>query len=283
MQSLEQISAALELAGAPPWPDYAQLLAELAAHKKVAVAAGDQSLAKHVWCLEHTIEAQQLFLKAYDQLQVRAYFDAWCTLEQVELALGRLRPYCDGEWQQCRRAYMVKITVALQSLFPYKIFLSPELLEEEKVCSICEKPVSIRTPCGHKVGEVYDGEYCGRIIKKFSVLGTALVKDPVQKYSVPFLVDRETGKTVDRYNYATVEYLVKRWPSPLHDWSVEWTKRLHPKSKFGAIRRNDKCPCESGKKYKRCCISLNGIMRPHVVFDFTYSLPKNLQTTEYTY
>jgi hypothetical protein len=283
MQTLNQIRAALALAGASLHPDYPALLADLGEHKKAAVAAGDQPLAKHIWCLEHTIEAQQLFLKAYRQLQDRAYFDAWCTLEQVELALGRLRPHFDAEWQHYRLAYMEKIVLGLQSLFPYKIFMSPELLEEEKLCSICNKPVTIRNPCGHKVGEVYDGQYCVRSVTKFRVLGAAMVKNPVQKYSVPFYVDQQTGKTQDCYNYISIEHLVKRWPSPWADWNVKWTKRLHPKSKFGQLGRNDMCPCESQKKYKKCCLSLNGIMRPHAVFDFTYTLPEHLQTTEYSY
>jgi hypothetical protein len=29
--------------------------------------------------------------------------------------------------------------------------MSPEILEEEKICNICQKPMSIRNPCGHCV------------------------------------------------------------------------------------------------------------------------------------
>jgi hypothetical protein len=105
----------------------------------------------------------------------------------------------------------------------------------------------------------------------------------LQSNSVPFIIDRETGQTVDNYNYSTVEYLVRRWPDPWLNWDLEWTKALHPKSKFGPLSRNDKCPCDSGKKYKKCCMPREGILRPHVVFEFHYQLSPELQTTEFSY
>jgi hypothetical protein len=183
MRTIDEIKAILRGESGTP-PSDPELAKELAAHKAAAVAAGDQPLAKHLWCVGHTVEAQQLFLKAHRQLKDRHFFEAWCTLEQVELALGRLRRHFRENWAEYRLAFIEKITTAIQSLYPYRLFLSPELLEESKVCSICEKPVSLRAPCGHEVGEVYDGEYCCRIVTKFQVLGTALVRDPVQKYSV---------------------------------------------------------------------------------------------------
>ena len=40
------------------------------------------------------------------------------------------------------------------------------------------------------------------------------------------------------------------------------------KYKFGDkldVKRNDKCPCESGKKYKKCCINEQG--KPFEMFN----------------
>jgi hypothetical protein len=144
-------------------------------------------------------------------------------------------------------------------------------------CIVCP------TACGHDIGEIYNGEYCARIVGEFKILGLAVVTNPLQKYSVLFLTDPKTGEKVDHYNYATVEYLAKRWPMPFSDWDVGWTRRLHPKSKFGRIARNDRCSCESGKKYKKCCANLDGIMRPHVIFDFHFPIAPELQTNECSY
>lgn len=283
MRTLDEVLKELRLSHDPYLPDYPALATDLASHKKAALQAGDEGLAKHIWCLEHTVEVQRLYLKAFQELKERKYFEAWCTLEQVKLGLGRLRRHFEAHWEECRLAFIEKITSTLQKLYPYKLFASPELLEISKSCTICGKRVSIRNHCGHDVGEIYNGEYCGRRVDESKILGVAMVRDPLQKYSVAFLTDPKTGQRVDHYNYATVEYLAKRWPTPYADWSAEWTQRLHPKSKFGQVGRNDKCPCESGKKYKKCCMNLNGIMRPHIIFEFSFPIPQELQTTEYSY
>ena len=161
--------------------------------------------------------------------------------------------------------------------------MSPEILEIEKECSICRRKISIRSPCGHRVGEIYNGEYCCRIVTKCEFLSISMVKDPVQKYSIPFIVDPKTGETEDRYDYGTVEYLMKRWPTPFHNWTAKWTKALHPKEFFGPPSRNDKCPCDSGKKYKKCCLHRQGIVRPHCEFTFHYPIAQELQTVELSY
>ncbi len=264
-------------------PSHDSLLVEIREHKKIAVDAGNEAEAKDIWCLEHAAEAQQVYREAYDQLQAGKFYDAWCSLEQVELALNRLRPHAGPAWEELCLDFIDTKTSEIQSLFPYKMFLSPELLETQKKCNICDRIVSIRSPCGHRVGEIYGGEYCCRIVTEFEVIATAFVESPIQKYSVPFLSDPKTGKSRDHYNYSTVSYLAKRWPSPYHDWTVTWTTALHPKSRFGHLRRNDKCPCNSGKKYKACCQRREGILRPHVVFDFSYGLPVELQETEFSY
>ena len=283
MLTHEEILGELGVPHAPGLPDYPALVADLAVHKQAALVVGDQALAKHIWCLEHTVEIHQNHIKAHGQLASGNYFGAWCTLEQAELGLRRLRRHFHEHWEACRLAFIDKVTTALQGLYPYRLFTSPELLEESKSCTICGKKISIRNPCGHEVGEVYNGELCGRNVDKFQFLGLAMVRDPLQKYSVVFGVDPATGGRQDNYNYKTVEYLAKRWPAPFLDWDAEWTRQLHPKSKFGQIGRNDRCPCESGKKYKKCCMNLAGIMRPHVVITLHYPIPAELETMEFSY
>jgi len=263
--------------------DYDPILADLSLHKTNAVRAGDEAEAKRIWCIEHAAEVQQLYHQAYRFLQASQFYDAWRKLEQVELGLNRLRRHDTEHWSSFYLNFIDSKTKAIQGLYPYKIFMSPEFVELQKKCNICERPISIRNPCGHKVGEIYNGEYCFRIVTDFEVVGMAFVESPVQKYSVAFMADPKTGGMVDQYNYSTVKYLYDRWPSPYHDWQVEWTKSLHPKHLFGTLRRNEKCPCDSGKKYKNCCMNLNGIIRPHAVFDFKYPINPSLQRVELSY
>jgi hypothetical protein len=96
----------------------------------------------------------------------------------------------------------------------------------------------------------------------------AFVKTPLQKYSVPFLVDDKTGKVTDHYDYSLIRYLARRWREPFHNWTAEWSKRRMPHARFGNVGRNDPCPCESGLKYKKCCALEDGVLRPHCEFVF---------------
>ena len=281
MKTLDQIRN--ELQSPESGPDYDSLLAAVRSHKAEAVTAGNELEAKAIWCLEHVAETHQLYQKMFEQLQAERFYDAWCSLEQVELALSRLRPHIGESWKTYRLDFIDEKTSALQSLYPYKLFMSPEFIELEKRCNICDNIISIRRPCGHRVGEIYQGRYCCRIVSKSDIVSISLVESAIQKYSVPFTTDPNTGKIHDHYNYSAVNYLTERWPSPYHDWKVTWTKTFHPKERFGSLRRNDKCPCESGKKYKACCLRKQGILRQHLVFDFLYALPKNLQTNEFSY
>jgi hypothetical protein len=281
MLSLEEIELALSQPESDP--DHAGLLSDLGKHKVAAIAANDEALAKHHWCLEHTTDTQQFYRKAFGQLKAAQFYDAWCSLEQAELSLHRLRRHFAAHWPKYQLDFIEGKTTALQSLFPYRIFTSPEIIELEKRCNICNQVISLRNPCGHRVGEVYRGVHCGRIVTKCKIVGQSFVTSPIQKYSVPFKVDPKSGEAYDHYNYSTVKYLVDRWPDPYLDWHVNWTKAMHPKEKFAKLQPDDKCPCDSQMLYKECCMNREGIIMPHVEFEFRYPLPKNLQTIEFSY
>ncbi len=247
------------------------------------VKENNQREAKEMWCYEQTLKIQDTYLKAYQQMKQEDFYKAWCSFEQCELALGFLKPYFSISDNEYFLNFIDKHAKQYHSLFPYKIFMSPEILEIEKTCNICGGKVSIRKPCGHEVGKIYNGEMCIRIVTKMEFLGASFVESPLQKYSVPFMIDERTSKTVDHYNYALVSYLIKRLQSPFDSWDVHWTKRKQPHSKFKSVGRNDKCPCGSGKKYKNCCLKESGVLMPHCEFIFSVPPSIELQNIEYSY
>lgn len=258
---------------------FVNALAEL---KKKAVKENDQSFAKIIWCLEQILKIQDNFIIAFFQMKAEEFYLAWCSLEKVELDLQFLNPhFCDvnNEYQV---PFIEKHVSQYQSLFPYKLFFSPEFLEIEKTCTTCKKIVTPRNSCGHRIGNIYNGEQCGRNVTKLELLGIGIVEEPVQKYSVLFLSDANGGGEKDHYYYSVVQYLIKRLNSPFHDWDVDWTKRRHPHSRYSHVGPNDPCPCESGKKYNDCCLQESGVLRPHVEFIFHVSPPEHLLTIEYT-
>jgi len=251
--------------------------------KGKALKENNQEEAKRIWCFQQTLKIQENYLIAYRQMKHGYFYEAWCTLEQCELSSGFLSSHfsiCDDEYLL---NFINKHVEQYQSLFPYGMFFSPEILVKEKKCNICRKRVSIRKPCGHEVGEIYNGEMCGRLVENIEFLGISFVKSPVQKYSVLFMTDQKTGKKVDHYSYSLIRYLIKRLQSPFDSWDVHWTKRRHPHSKFKYVGRNDKCPCGSEEKYKNCCLMESGVLMPHCIFTFSVPPPVELRNTEYTY
>lgn len=282
MKSLSEIreflEAVTERTGVSSPDGIADSISEL---KATALACGNEAGAKDLWCLEQTLKAQEGYIRAFADLKARKFYEGWCRFEEAELALHFLEPHENEPSARFRLDFIREYIPKWQSLFPYKLFLSPELLEEEKECSICGAKVAPRNPCGHRVGEIYGGQMCCRVVTKLDVMGVGLVDNPVQKYSVPFIPDPVTGKSRDHYNYGVVQYAIDCLRSPFDRWDVEKTTRIQPHSRFRHVGRNDACPCESKKKYKKCCLGKEGVIRPHLQFSFAVPPPAGQMTDVY--
>jgi len=241
--------------------------ADLAAHKAAAVRADDQSLAKEIWCLEQILIVQTRFLEAFAALKAERYYEGWCILEQAQIAQAFLDPHFKDTDDAFKLGSIRAHIEQLQSLFPYRLFFSTEFIHKELTCTICDKVVALRNPCGHRDGEIYNGELCSRKVTDLRILGVSLVRHPRNKYAVGFHSGAD-GKHVDRYNYAGVKYVVERLQSAFDPWTCIWTTRRVPHTAFRQAGRNAPCPCGSEKKYKKCCLRQAGVLQPHceVVF-----------------
>jgi hypothetical protein len=256
-----------------------QLLVDLSATKQRAVEHGDDGMARAVWCLERMIEVQSLYLKAFAELESGEFYPAWCTLERCEIALDSLDSHYEERGNRFGLAFIDAHVGRFQSLFPYKLFISPALLISEARCSICGTRFAPRSRCAHRVGEIYDGVQCLREIAKYRVLEVSMVPNPVQKYSVLFLGQ---GPVEDDYDYSTVRYVAAGLSSPWHGWTYEWTRSRHPHDLYSHVGRNDPCPCESGEKYKNCCLNEPGVLRPHCEITFDQPPPRGLPRIQYS-
>lgn len=238
--------------------------------------------AKYCLVLESILKIQNRYLNAFKEFKNKKYYEGWCSLERCEIDLKFLSPHFQINKTNKYWLYFIKNHLhKFQSIFPYIYFLSPEILEKTKICSVCKKQISIRHSCGHEVGEIYSGEYCYRIVTDAEFIGTAFVEKPIQKYSVPFLHNEKTGEKIDQYNYEVIEYLITGLYSPFDKWDVNKSKKRHPHSLFKTYGRNDNCPCGSNKKFKKCCLKKSGVLKTHFQFKFTVPPPKQLQRLKF--
>lgn len=221
------------------------ILDELSRFKKIAVNQGDQTAAKDIWCLEQIYKVINHYITAYKQLVDKEHFQAWCEIDRADIELHFLRRHFDYTGNRYNLEFIEKNIYQLQKLFPYQYFLSREAVVKQWTCSICNEVIKIRSSCNHEVGEIYDGEMCCRVAGDIEFHAVALVTNPFDKYAVIFPEEKE-------YNYVALENLMKNWKTPYEKWDLRISKELN--DEYRGLGRNHQCVCDSGEKYKNCCL-----------------------------
>ncbi|MEP6786127.1 MAG: hypothetical protein ABI898_10350 [Sphingomonadales bacterium] len=226
-----------------------------------ANAAGDGDAANKAWHLALVSLARAEMCRLFEKMRGNDYRAAWPLLEQVEKMVQALQTnsILGDDFAIAELGTMIS---RWQSLYPYTVFASPEMIIRRQECTICGEVVSPLSPCGHLPGKVYSGEICSRKITDCEVISIALVRDPVQKYSV--LIPKE-----DPHDYMQVRFAVERVSGPFTPWMIQKCTALHDHSLFGGWNREDHCPCHSGNRYSDCCAKLSGVRMPHIQFLFT--------------
>lgn len=245
--------------------------------KQDALKELNEKEAKYIWCFEQVLQIQEMYNSSFKLLKQREYYKAWCEFEKIENMYYSLIKHLQYPVKAFLIDMIIKNIKQFQSVYPYKLFFSPEYVKLEVVCSICGEKVSIRNFCEHEVGEIYNGEICYRIVTKADVVSISVVTNPVQKYSVLFTEE------VDNYDYSILEYLTECLQSPYHDWNIKWTRIRHPHNLFKDVSPESPCPCGSSKEYRNCCLNKEGVLRPHCEIQFKVSPPKDKLGIKYNY
>jgi hypothetical protein len=244
------------------------ILDELFELKITAVKQGDQQEAKNIWCLEQIYKVKKNFLTIYKLLVNKEFYHAWCELDRADIELYFLRKHFDYSGNQYNLEFIEQNIIQLKKLFPYQYFSSRESTVKTWRCSICSQIITLRNPCGHEVGEIYNGEQCFRSAEDIEFHGIAIVTNPFDKYAVLFLEGKE-------YNYAMLENLMKNWTNPYEKWVINVSRDLN--EEFKGLGRNDPCVCNSGKKYKDCCLETGKDKHEHYKLLFFEKNPKKFK------
>lgn len=242
----------------PSLEEIKQCLSEL---KQEAVNIDDQVTAKAIWCLETVSQIQEYFLSAFSCLKAGDYQEAWNQLAHCESQIRSIDKHLTEGPQEFGIEHARGHTRQLQELYLLEWGFSPGLIKKEVHCSICDTRLTLRNGCGHKNGEIYDGELCVGVVKQAEILHISLVKNPAQKFTVIF----PNGN--DDLRLGPIKLIGQTLNSPWDSWSYhkETRRRHHPL--FKDLGRNDRCPCNSGQKYKKCCLGKEE-MFPHFQFSF---------------
>ena len=230
--------------------------------KEDCVKQNNQLTAKAAWCLEIVGHIQDNFISALLHIKAEEYRNAWNLLEQCEKAIASLdRHFVESQYEFGIEHVRVH-TQQLQELYQLKWGFSPGFLFEEVCCSVCQGKRTLRGDCGHKVGEIYNGEICGNVVTKARILHISIVDRPAQKYSVIW--------PDDEFQFIILKHLVDELLSPWDEWRYHKEIRRSHHPAFKNVGHSDLCPCGSDLKYRRCCMNKDTVPDfPH--FQFTFS------------
>lgn len=80
-----------------------------------------------------------------------------------------------------------------KTLFPKQLFVSTGCLVKKSICSVCNNDYGT---CRHIKGKVYNGVFCGEIIKDMELLEISVVENPASKHCRAYIF-QEGNEVVD--------------------------------------------------------------------------------------
>ena len=253
----------------------------IATSKAAAVAMCDQDEAMLFWQAQTIAKVQRGYLNTFGLLKSYKFYQAWCGLERCEIAIASLKRHFVVTSDDAHRIdYIGTMVERWQALFPYNVFLSPEILKKQVECGICNTKVSLRNPCGHEKGQIYAGEECYHRITACEILSLSIVTNPVQRYSVAFLASEDGSGSRDHYDYGNVRFAIDRLASAFHGWQSQNETRTLSISAVSHLPPNGPCPCSSGNTFRECCASKSELKVPHRQFTFDVPPPADLPAYE---
>ena len=219
-----------------------------------------------IWFCLSIIEAMEIYHKAFLLLKNREYYKGWNELAQVEVIIHNIKLNIQDYSDYMALVFLDQYTKKFQEIFPYKAFTSNVLVNTKEKCSICGKSMNPFSGCGHIRGRVYSGELCYSIVTNGDFVGLDFVEKPANKCAVAF-----AGIDVPE-NYKLLEYIMPKLSNEYIIWDYEIIAEYEPHINYKNAR-NEKCPCQSGKKYKNCCMNNpKGIKHEH----YRFTLPDKL-------
>lgn len=236
-------------------------------HKRVFVAQDNQVAAKKVWCLEQVINVQEKYKEAFEGLAKGQFYTAWCDFERVEIEYSILHRHFAILPPGYQLDFILSKTHQWQSLYPYGLFLSLEFFKRTRKCTICDQIVSLRNPCGHLIGEIYEGEMCCHEITVCDNLSVSLVTHPHHKYAVAFPKGDEPNSNING-KYNNLIHTKEQLSSPFDEWRTHFGKRIAPMTECKEMPPDSRCPCGSMEDFNKCCFDKQEILIPwvHVTF-----------------
>lgn len=200
------------------------------------------------------------FLSAYadlwNNILSQKFSSSWTSLQDALDLLRLLKRF-----SQIDIEFFETQLIELEKIYPYNVFFSIGVTVERFDCNICGVDIDTEE-CPHMRGHLYGGVMAHAIARKIvEVDHVAMVAHPEDKRCVVQYDD--TGE-----QFKLVRYLSELIASGKLQVSgfglLKFSKRRRPNPEYRKIGRNEPCFCGSGKKFKKCCVSMEYVEGDHV-------------------
>lgn len=213
-----------------------------------AVKNQNENIANSTYVIGSYFEMISNYARYWKYLQDGKYRESWDILQNCIDCIICVRRFTEDRsrynldlWDEHLRMF--------EKLYPFRVFSSVEMVIKYARCSICGHSIT-DFDCEHITGNLYWGEIAYSIIEDVELKSIALVNHPLDKRCV---MEVQGDDRLKEEKFQLLHYFLSNNQEPLRMFYINEIPRLYFNEKYLTYKRNDKCPCGSGKKFKKCC------------------------------
>lgn len=183
----------------------------------------------------------------FDMLSKRHYEQSWNKLQDCLDLIKLIGRFAEDRFEL---EDLYDLLTEYEKLYPYKVFCSSEYVIGKSHCSICGKPMQSLS-CAHIRGNIYWGEMAVEIIDKVEeVQAVCLVEHPEDKRCILWPTDDDR---TENEKFKRLALFLDLGLPYLQQYSTRSQMETRVKDNLKLAKRNQPCPCGSGRKFKKCC------------------------------
>lgn len=232
-----------------PFEEYESVKEDFDSINNWAIKVKDERLANSQMVYKQYFLTFCMLSRFFGSLKDKHYKKSWDILQDCFDQIRIVGKFVDLDKRR-ELPQLYDLLSSYEELYPYSVFASSEYVIGKSRCSICGKSMQ-GLECPHIKGNLYWGEFATEIIEEITTLqAVCLVKHPDDKRCVLELGD---DKRSELEKFRKLNEFMKLGIPLLCFFTSTSKIEYRTDSTIKKVERNDRCPCGSGLKFKKCC------------------------------
>lgn len=214
--------------------------------QQIAIDTKDERLANALYVFKRYFLLFCNLMRYFRLLKGKEYKSSWNKLQDCINDAQYIGRFTDDRLDI---PTLLELLRNYEALYPYNVFASSEYIITRSHCSICGKSMQ-SFECPHIKGNLYWGKPAVKIIdeiKEFQAV--CLVSHPEDKRCILELSD-DNRDEIEKFN--KLDRFLELNMVFLQNFIVKSVIESRMKE-IEKVDRNERCPCGSGIKFKKCC------------------------------